>query len=62
MSKYKVIKNFTDKYDKTKKYKVDDIIEFDDKRAKEILSVDKLIQKIKETKSDNEKEQPIKEK
>lgn len=46
--KYLVIKNFTDKYDKSIKYKVGDIVEFTKKRANEILKVDKLIEKIEE--------------
>lgn len=44
--KYEVIKDFTDKYDRTIKYKVGQIVEFDSLRAKEILSVDKLIKKV----------------
>ncbi len=46
--KYKVLKNFTDKYDNTIKYVENDIVEFTGKRAKEILSVDNLIEKIEE--------------
>ena len=42
---YKVLKNFTDKYTKAK-YKVGDEVDFTEKRAKEILTVGKLIEKI----------------
>lgn len=45
---YKVIKSFNDKYTQTK-YKVGDEVFFTDKRAKEILSVGNLIEKIEET-------------
>ncbi len=44
---YKVLKNFIDKYTKVK-YKVGDEVDFDEKRAKEILKVGKLIEKIEE--------------
>lgn len=44
MAKYKILKKFTDKYDKTIEYKVGKVEEFSDKRAKEILSVGKLIE------------------
>lgn len=57
MPKYQVIKNFTDKYDSKKKYKVGDELEITTERAKEILSVDKLIKKITEKKSDKEAEE-----
>lgn len=50
MPKYEIVKNFTDKYDKSKKYKIGDVVEFDSARAKEILSVDTLIKKINEPK------------
>ena len=50
MSKYKVIKNFTDKYDLSRKYKIGEVVEFENDRAKEILSVGKLIEKINEPK------------
>ena len=43
--KYEVIRNFTDKYDKSIKYKVGDIVEFTKKRAEEILSVKEYIKK-----------------
>lgn len=44
--KYIVIKDFTDKYDRTIKYKVNDELDITPDRAKEILSVDKLIKKV----------------
>lgn len=56
MPKYKIVKNFTDKYDKSIKYKIGDVVEFDTDRAKEILSVDKLIQKIAEPKKKEDKQ------
>ena len=46
--KYRILKNFVDKYDKTIKYVENDIVDFTGKRAKEILSVDLLIEKIEE--------------
>lgn len=46
--KYKVLIDFTDKYDATKDYKKGDIVEFTKKRAKEILSVGLLIEEHKE--------------
>ena len=54
MPKYLVIKKFTDKYDKTKKYQVGDELELTTERAKEILSVDKLIKKVTEKKAEKE--------
>lgn len=54
MAKYKIVKNFTDKHNKKVKYKIGDVVEFDSERAKEILSVDKLIQKIAEPKKAKE--------
>lgn len=50
--KYKVVKPFKDKYTGTK-YKVNDILEISKERAEEILMVDKLIVKVKETKKNN---------
>lgn len=47
--KYIVLKEFTDKYTKVK-YKPGDVLDITGKRAKEILSVDELIKKIKEDK------------
>lgn len=44
MTKYIILRKFTDKYDKTIEYKVGKVEEFSDKRAKEILSVGKLIE------------------
>lgn len=44
---YKVLKNFTDKNTKAK-YKVGDEVDFTEKRAKEILTVGNLIEKIEE--------------
>lgn len=44
--KYKVVKEFTDKYTK-EKYPVGKILELTEERANEILSVDKLIVKVK---------------
>ena len=46
--KFRILKGFTDKYDKSIKYVENDIVEFTGKRAKEILSVDNLIEKIEE--------------
>ena len=54
MAKYKIIKNFTDKYDKSIKYKVGKTEDFDDERAKEILKVGKLIEKIEEKPTEND--------
>ena len=50
--KYKVLIDFTDKYDATKDYKKGDIVEFTKKRAKEILSVGLLIEEYKEPECD----------
>ena len=47
--KYIVLKNFTDKYTKVK-YEVNDVLELTEERAKEILSVDKLIKKVQKPK------------
>ena len=47
--KYIVLKNFTDKYTKVK-YEVNQVIELTEERAKEILSVDKLIKKVQKPK------------
>ena len=49
--KYEVIKNFKDKYT-NERYEVGQIIELTSDRAKEILSVDKLIKKAKQPKKD----------
>lgn len=57
MPKYLVIKNFTDKYDKKKKYKIGEELDITTERAKEILSVDKLIKKITEKKANKEAEE-----
>lgn len=46
--KYEVIKSFRDKYDTSIKYKIGDIIDITQKRAKEILKVDELIKKVEE--------------
>lgn len=43
MAKYEILKNFTDKYDESIKYKVGKVEEFTDERAKEILKKGKLI-------------------
>ena len=48
--KYKVIKEFIDKYNPSRVYKVGEEINITKERAIEILSVDKLIKEIKETK------------
>lgn len=45
--KVRVIKSFRDKYTK-KVYKADDIIEVSEERFDEILSVDKLVEKVTE--------------
>lgn len=47
--KYKVIEGFRDKYT-NQRYKIGDVIEITEERAKEILSKDKLITKVKTTK------------
>ncbi len=57
MPKYLVIKNFTDKDDKKKKYKIGEELDITTERAKEILSVDKLIKKITEKKANKEAEE-----
>lgn len=49
---YEVIKTFTDKYDGSL-HKEGEIINISPERAKEILSVDKLIKKIKTPKEVN---------
>lgn len=41
MKKYKILVDFTDKYTK-KEYKVDEVHEFSDERASEILSYEKV--------------------
>ena len=46
--KYRIVKSFTDKYDKTIKYEKDKVYEFTEERANEILSVGNLIEKIEE--------------
>ena len=46
--KYIVLKKFKDKYT-GEKYEVNDVIEISKERAKEILSVDKLIKKVQKT-------------
>lgn len=46
--RYIVLKEFTDKYDKSVKYESGKIYEFTKKRAKEILKVDKLIEEVQE--------------
>ena len=46
--KYKIIKDFTDKYDSSIKYKVGDELDFTEERASEILSVDTFIEKVEE--------------
>ena len=43
--KYKVLVNFTDKYNSSIKYKTNDIVEFTEERANEILKVGNLIEK-----------------
>lgn len=48
--KYIVLKKFTDKYDKAIKYEKGKTYEFTEERAKEILSVDKLIKKVSKPK------------
>lgn len=47
---YRIIKDFKDK-NTGAKYKVGDVVEFTEKRAKEILKVGKLIEKIEEEKT-----------
>lgn len=49
--KYKVLADFTDKYDSSINYKVNDIVEFTKQRAKEILEVGNLIEEVKEKKN-----------
>lgn len=53
--KVKVLKNFTDKYDKNIKYKVNDEIEITKDRFKEILTKGKLVEEIKQDKKILEK-------
>lgn len=52
--KYKVLRNFTDKYDESIEYKINDIVEFTEERANEILRVGDLIEKQKEEQIDKE--------
>lgn len=47
MAKYRVLRNFTDKYT-NKHYEKTKIYEFTDERAKEILEVGKLIELVEE--------------
>lgn len=61
MAKYKILKKFTDKYDKTIEYKAGKVEEFSDKRAKEILSVGKLIELYVEPIQHKEDEETIEE-
>lgn len=53
--KYKILENFTDKYNKTIKYKTNDIVEFTEERANEILKVGNLIEKIIDKKAKKRK-------
>ena len=53
--KYKIIENFTDKYDSSIKYKVGKVHEFTIDRASEILSVGNFIEKIEEVKKSTKK-------
>ena len=52
---YKIIKDFTDKYDSSIKYKVGEVHEFTIERASEILSVDNFIEKVEEVKKSTKK-------
>lgn len=52
--KYKVLRNFTDKYDESIEYKINDIVVFTEERANEILRVGDLIEKQKEEQIDKE--------
>lgn len=54
--KVKVLKNFRDKYDKTIRYKKDDVIEITKKRYNEILKVGNLVQEIKEQREKGEEQ------
>lgn len=45
--KYEVIKEFIDKYNPSRSYKVGEVIDISPERAIEILSVDKLIKELK---------------
>jgi hypothetical protein len=45
---YRILEDFTDKYDSTIKYKIGEEHKFTKKRAKEILSVGNLIEEITE--------------
>ena len=47
--KYKILADFTDKYDYSINYKANDIVKFTKKRAEEILTIGNLIEKFKET-------------
>lgn len=53
LTKYEILRNFTDKYNPTIEYKAGDIVEFTDKRVEEIKSKEqeineKLIKKVKD--------------
>lgn len=54
--KARVLKNFRDKYNKDKHYKVGEEIEMTKKRYNEILKVDKLVEEITENKKGNQKD------
>ena len=49
--KYEVIKNFKDKHT-GERYKIGDVLDITKTRAKEILTVDKLIKEVKQPKKD----------
>ena len=50
--KYEVIKEFIDKYNPSRVYHVGEVINLTKERADEILSVNKFIKKLKESKKD----------
>ena len=52
--KYKVLRDFTDKYDESIEYKINDIVVFTEERANEILRVGDLIEKQIEEQIDKE--------
>lgn len=45
---YRILEDFTDKYDPSIKYKADEVHKFTKKRVKEILSVGNLIEEVTE--------------
>lgn len=60
MKKYKILKNFKDKYNNTR-YETNKIYEFTDERANEILKVGKLIELVEEIVEETEEIEEVKE-